>query len=251
MNATVATILRYPVKGLGAETLDGVTLTAGAHLPGDRVWALAHGGSSYDAGAPAWVPRRNFVQTAQTPELARTETSLAADGRVRVAHPLHEPITVDPDDPAGAARLCAWIRDVAGHRQPGPYRVARLRNAALTDVPDAHLSILSDASLEALSQVAGRSVERRRFRGNLWLAGWEPWAEFGLIGRVLRVGSMRLAITERIGRCNATTASPVNGERDLAVLDLLERHFGHTDFGVYARVIEGGTIAPGDAVTVE
>ncbi|GMG80933.1 MOSC domain-containing protein [Paralimibaculum aggregatum] len=245
--ARLAAIHRFPVKGLGEEVLETALLTPGRHLPDDRRWALAHAGSAFDAEAPAFVSRRNFVQTAHSPELARTALRLSGT-EVTVSAPDAEPLSADLGTPAGAAALAAWAEARCGHRQPGPYRLAALPGAGLTDVADAHVSILSDASLRALGEAAGRPLERRRFRGNLWIDGLAPWAEFDLVGREIAIGPVRLRITERIGRCAATTASPASGQRDTPVLEILRERWGHTDFGVYAQVVAGGSVTPGDRV---
>ncbi|MGF1445816.1 MAG: MOSC domain-containing protein [Pikeienuella sp.] len=252
MTAAIVAIYRYPVKGLGDEALERVTLAPDAHVPGDRRWAVAHGGSAWDAAARAWVARRNFVQTAHTPELARLVTSLDGD-RVTVSAPDREPITARPDDAAEAALLSAWLEGVAGHRQPGPYQIARLPDGALTDVADAHVSLLSDASLRALSERAGKPLERRRFRGNLWIDGLAPWEEFDLVGREIvlngAAGPVRLRVTERIERCAAPSASPKSGHRDVDVVPVLRAAYGHADFGVYAQVVSGGEIALGASLS--
>jgi hypothetical protein len=69
-----------------------------------------------------------------------------------------------------------------------------------------------------------------------------------LVGRTLRVGGAELEVVERIGRCRATEADPDTGERDTETLALLRDRFGHTDFGVIARVVGSGRIALGDEV---
>ena len=38
----VSALWRHPIKGHGVEPVEGVTLTAGATMPWDRVWAIAH-----------------------------------------------------------------------------------------------------------------------------------------------------------------------------------------------------------------
>ncbi|MEO1602197.1 MAG: MOSC N-terminal beta barrel domain-containing protein, partial [Pseudomonadota bacterium] len=114
---TVTAIYRFPVKGLGPEALDSVALEPGRHIAYDRTWALAHKGSDWDPEARSFVSRRNFVQTAHTPELAAT--TLAFDGQaVTVSAPDRELITADPEDAGGAAMLTAWVEGVAGARQP-------------------------------------------------------------------------------------------------------------------------------------
>jgi len=90
----------------------------------------------------------------------------------------------------------------------------------------------------------------RRFRGNLWVDGWDAWSEFDLIGRRISVGNAVLDITERNTRCLATHASPDSGARDTDILGALSAQWGHRDFGVYARVVQGGDIATGTEVTL-
>ncbi|MFQ5438811.1 MAG: MOSC domain-containing protein, partial [Paracoccaceae bacterium] len=90
-----------------------------------------------------------------------------------------------------------------------------------------------------------------RWRGNIWLGGMRAWEEFDWIGHEVRIGSVRFIIREAIGRCLATSANPETGVRDIQTLALLKEGWGHTDFGVYGEVIEGGKLATGDEVVVE
>src|SRR3546814_7419844 len=92
------------------------------------------------------------------------------------------------------------------------------------------------------------SSDLTRFRGNILLDGAEPWAEFGWLGRRLRIGNAELVVEQRIGRCAATNVDPETGQRDMTVPRDLLRGFGHGDCGVSARVTVGGTIVAGDDV---
>jgi uncharacterized protein len=56
---------------------------------------------------------------------------------------------------------------------------------------------------------------------------------------------------KRIVRCAAVNVDPDSAERDLEIPQALQRRLGHGDCGIYAEVIAGGTIAVGDAITVE
>ena len=76
------------------------------------------------------------------------------------------------------------------------------------------------------------------------------WAEFDWIGKELAVGSVRLRVVSRITRCAATNVNPATGDRDLNIPKALMTGFRHADCGIYAEVIDGGRIAPGDALTV-
>ena len=97
--------------------------------------------------------------------------------------------------------------------------------------------------------MAGRAIDPIRFRPNLVVDGPEPWAEFGWIGGEISAGPVRLKVWERTDRCAATNVDPKTGVRDMAIPAILQREWGHGDFGVYAEVVQGGTLAVGDPVT--
>ena len=66
----------------------------------------------------------------------------------------------------------------------------------------------------------------------------------------VRIGPVVLKLTDRIGRCAATSADTATGRIDGDMPADLDRLFWHRDFGIYAQVETGGTIRPGDEVTV-
>ncbi|WP_372805833.1 MOSC domain-containing protein [Loktanella salsilacus] len=106
------------------------------------------------------------------------------------------------------------------------------------------------ASHAAVADQLGKPLEPERWRGNIWLDGLPPWAEWDWIGRDIRIGAVTLRIQERIARCAHTAASPETGLRDADTLGALRDGWTHTDFGVYAAVMTGGRIALGDELEV-
>jgi hypothetical protein len=108
--------------------------------------------------------------------------------------------------------------------------------------------IVNLASVRELERVSGRPVSPLRFRANLYLEGVAPWAEFGWLGKELRIGQARLSVFARTSRCEATNVDPATGARDMAIPAHLLRTWGHQDFGVYAKVVTGGEIGVGTPV---
>ena len=96
----------------------------------------------------------------------------------------------------------------------------------------------------------GQPLAMERFRGNIWLEGLAPFAEFELVGQTLRIGGATLRVREVITRCKATTANPETGLVDADTLRGLRAGWGHQDFGVYAEVVTGGRVAVGDAAAL-
>lgn len=244
----LAQIWRHPVKSLGSERLAAADLVVGECLPGDRVWAVAHAASAFDAAAPAWAHCRNFIRVTHAPRLAQVSARLAG-GTLHLAHPDMPPLSAEPDTAAGAAAIAAWAAPLAEGAPPGPHRLARAPQA-MTDADRPWVSVLSLASLRALGQHAGHDLDPRRFRGNLWLDGLAPWEEGEWPGRTLVIGGVHLRAIEPIWRCRATEANPGTGRYDAPVLDTLRRITGDTAFGVYAEIVTGGRVAEGEAVAL-
>lgn len=240
-------IYRYPVKGLGAETLGRTVLKPGDGIPGDRAIAVAHGASAFDPDNPGWVKRRNFLSVAQTPMLATARLSREG-AALRVTMPGRADMAV-PDTPEGRAALAEWMGETPEARD-GPYRVAAVPGQALTDVDYPSISLHAVATLDALGAAMGIAPDRRRFRGNLWIEGAEAWAEHDWVGREITIGTARLRGVEPVTRCKAIIANPETGTRDAELVDMLRTLRGEAHFGLYAQVIEPGEIAPGDSISI-
>lgn len=242
----VGHLWRHPIKGHGVEAVGAVAFAAGATMPWDRVWAIAVEGAKVAPGAREWARCANFSRGAKSPELMAIRAVVdEAAGQVTLRHPRQTPITVDPDDPADAARLIAWVTPLADPGRAGPAFVVRA-DVGMTDSPFPSISILNRASLAALGERLGMDLAMERFRGNLWLDGLAPFAEFDLVGREIRIGDAVLAVREPITRCVATMVDPDTGVPDADTLGGLEAGWGHRDFGVYAEVVTGGRVAIGD-----
>jgi uncharacterized protein len=91
----------------------------------------------------------------------------------------------------------------------------------------------------------------QRFRPNIVVdpVGGEPgFAEDAWIGHTLAIGdAVRLSITGPCGRCVMTTLAQGELPKDTEILrTAVQQHQGQV--GVYAAVVQGGTIRHGDRV---
>lgn len=248
MKARVAHLVRHPIKSAGHEPVEAAALTPGAAFPFDRVWAVAHAAARLDE-PPAWAPKLQFLRGWGSAELMAVAcTSDAGAGRVTLSHPQRESASFRPEDPEDAARLLDWLRPLWPENRPEPTRVIRVPGQAMTDQEQPLVSINSLSSLAELSEQMAQELSIHRFRGNIWTEGWPPRTELELIGQEITIGSARLRIEKPIGRCRATGANPATGRQDADVMAALEGRSGHTDFGVFARVIQAGAVALGDEV---
>jgi uncharacterized protein len=89
--------------------------------------------------------------------------------------------------------------------------------------------------------IAAFGRDARRLRPNLILGGVNGLDERDWEGRVLRAGSVLIALADLRGRCVMTTVDPDTLERDPRVLkDIVKRFDGR--LALNADVIQGGTL---------
>lgn len=249
-NARLTQIVRHPVKSVGYQELEQAALDEGRLLPFDRHWAIATEGAPFTGAPEGWVPKMAFVRGAAEGSLQAIQARFDdATQQISLSHPARPGFSGHL--PSDGDALIDWLRPLWPATRPAPARlVSRRDGGALSDVPQGWVSLLNRATNRYLAARMGRDLSIHRWRGNLWLDGLAPWAEFDLIGREIRLGAARFRIEARITRCVATTWDPVTAVPTGDTLAALEAGWGHTDFGVYARVLDGGNIAVGDPMSV-
>ncbi|MBA4791323.1 MAG: MOSC domain-containing protein [Rhizobiales bacterium] len=251
--ARLVAIHRYPVKGFSPEPMDSVTLEAGRFFPGDRLYAVENGPSGFDPAAPAYIEKTEFLVLMRNARLAALKTRFdPATALFTLAKDGAEVARGDLSTPEGRAAIEAFLTTYMEKELRGPLKVLEAPGGhRFTDsLRSGFVSLLNLASVRDLAAHMEAPVDPLRFRMNLHLDGWAPGAELDMAGREISVGPVRLKVLKRTERCAATNVDPATGVRDLNVVKGLYKSYGHTDCGIYAKVVEGGRIAPGDAVHV-
>jgi len=247
--AQLESIYRYPLKGLSPERLERAQLTAGAYFPGDRLFAIENGPSGFDPAAPVHQPKTKFLMLMRDERLATLRTHYDdATGTLSIHQDSREAVRADLATKEGRLAVEAFFRRFMPHDLRGPPKVlAAPEGYRFTDSRvSGFVSIINLASVAELETIIGLPVHPLRFRANLYVRGWPAWSEFDLVGREFTIGAVRLKGLKRIVRCAATNVDPDTGVRDLTIPHTLMQNFDHMDFGIYAQVIEGGDIKPGD-----
>jgi hypothetical protein len=247
----VHALYRHPIKSHGREAIETVRLTVGRTMPWDRVWAVTHEATKFDAAQAEWASCQNFMIGSRTPGLAGIWATLNEDERrVTLTHQDLEPLTFAPDNKADVARFIAWVSPLCPLERSTPKDIVSVPDCGMTDSPYPSISIMTTASHAAVADGLGQPITKERWRGNIWLDDVAAWAEFGWIGRQMQIGTAILRIREPIKRCMVTNTNPITGLRDTETLNVLNSVFGHQDFGVYAEVIQSGDLSLGDKAQV-
>ncbi|MBS0269132.1 MAG: MOSC domain-containing protein [Proteobacteria bacterium] len=250
--ARIEALYRYPVKGLMPEPLESVALARLETLPFDRAYAIENGPGPFDPENPRHISKIHFVMLMKNEELAtlRTEfddttsTLVIAKAGVEIARG-------DLRAEDGRRRIEDAIARVVTSGLRGRPRIVSSPGHSFSDVAAKCVHIVNSESIQALGTIIGAKVDARRFRPNLVVSGLEPWSELDLVGKRIRVsGGTVLKVFKRTQRCAATNVDPETGIRDLNIPSFLSKTLGHCDFGVYARVIDGGNVHLGDSVEI-
>src|SRR5262245_28902254 len=250
--AKIASMHRYPVKGLTPEPLSSAVLRPGQTLLADRKYAIENGPSGFDPAEPKWLAKPHFLMLMRDEWLAGLRThfddasqvltirrngEIAAQGNLGTAE--------------GRAAIENFFTTAFASQIKGPPKVLESAGHSFSDVARKVVSIINLASVRVIENIVGAPVHPLRFRANLYVEGWPAWHEFDLLDQTLSIGAVRLKVVKRIVRCAAINVDPDTAERDLAIPQALQRRLGHGDCGIYAEVITGGTIAVGNTIAAE
>jgi uncharacterized protein YcbX len=99
--------------------------------------------------------------------------------------------------------------------------------------------------------MVGARLAPERFRPNLLVdVSGREFGEDTWIGRVLRIGGLRMRVDQHDKRCVMVTIDPVTLDRNPAVLRAIAQERDNR-FGVYGSTVEPGRVAVGDPVELE
>lgn len=228
----VVGLWRYPVKSMAGESLAAVDVSWHG-LAGDRRWAFVRSGVT-QSGFP-WLTLRerqdmshyrpSFVDPAQ-PDKSGTVVRTPSGAVLEVT------------DPALSAEL--W---------PQGAQVMKQNSGIFDTFP---LSVITTRTIARLGEMVDTRLDVQRFRPNILVEPAEPIAfvEDDWVGAVLRIGSMRMRVDKRDGRCVVITIDPVTTQRNPAILRAVARD-RQGCLGVYGSTVQPGRVALNDSVLIE
>ena len=225
----VVGLWRYPVKSMGAEVLTGAQVSWYG-LTGDRRWAFVRAGVE-QSGFPWLTIRQREDMGHYQPFFVDPDQPDKSKTRVRTPSGAEYDVT----DPALSADL-----------YKGEAQVIRQNRGVFDAFP---LSMITVQTINRLSEEVGEELDVLRFRPNILVdaSSNRPFIEDEWVGRVLTVGSMRMRVDKRDGRCVIITINPETVERNPVILrKVVEEREGC--LGVYGSVVEPGRVAVNNSV---
>ncbi len=231
----VREIWRFPVKSVGGETLDEVTVGP-IGIEGDRGWGI----TDLETGLTLTARRE--------PRLLLASATIVDDAVVLTLP--------DGTETADDAALSSWLeRDVAlrkaGPDDQGTFEISLAEDeqtdwvewqggaGSFHDSGNRRITVVAEATF--------RDWDRRRFRLNVVTDG-DVGSEIPLQGHKVQVGDCVVDMIKHVDRCVVVTRPQPGGiERDLSVLKTVNAELDG-NLGVGGTIDTPGKIAVGDEV---
>lgn len=249
----------HPVKGLSPQSCDKITLKAGHGIPGDRAFALMYceGENNILTSNVPWMQKHNFAMQNDWHKLAALDCFYdESTSTLIVKREGVELLVADTNNNRDliSTFFSGYLAGItpskfAKHSNYAPLQfVGDGKNTRYPDREVVHISLVSQATIDHMTELAGKYVDVRRFRSNIVLDHVPAWQEFNWVGQKMQLGTVEIEITARINRCLNIEVNPETGEKDLPLLSLLKKNFQHTQTGVLAKVITNGSVKIGDEI---
>lgn len=253
----VTQLYRYPVKGLSAQPVTILDMSAANGVAYDRTYALALGTTRFEPEKPEPLDKGHFLMLRVNEVLAQLQTHFnESSSTLSIAQNGQNVLVADLRSPQGRASVEAFFTDFVGVAARGKIRLVEAPGHKFTDVSVVSptmmraLSVINLSTVRELQSAVGQEIHELRFRANVYIDGLEAGAELDWVDREVIIGAMRFRGALRTRRCAAIDVNPATAARDTDLPKAIARHFGHPDLGVYLEIVENGRLALGDQVHV-
>lgn len=258
---TIASLWRYPIKSMLGEELRSTSVTEKG-IQGDRSSALVdvETGKIVSAKNPRRWPNMfsfhsRFEDITNSNDLhitlpnGSTVKSTASNANSILSDAVGKKvrfISQVPDEP----QLEEYWPDIDELDHRDVVTAEDMPKGTFYDIANIHL--LTTSTLDELRRLypEGR-FEARRFRPNIIVQSDQAgFVESGWVGKTVIIGDeVKLKITDHCQRCVMTTLSQGDLPKDTNILKTAAQH-NEVHVGVYAEVIEAGTIKFDDPVSI-
>ena len=237
-------IWQYPFKGFPGQRYAHVDATPDQLLPADRCFAVSNGHPvSHYKLDQGWLNKRHFIQLLSEPRLA--ELTLTYDDKKNLIFLTDKTGATLSAQADNAGPVMDRLNELLTDRFQLTPRLCRLAAGGYTDTQAPWVSLGGTASLTDFGRKTHTLADNRRFRLNLIIETQTPFEEFDWAGRHIFIGDVELEVIEPVGRCEAINVDPETPSAEQDHLRTMRQVYGHTDFGMFARIVKKGRLAEG------
>ncbi len=270
----VSQLWSYPVKSMVGGTVDSIELTS-LGIAGDRHWAIRDLENGGIRGAKKIGDLMKFTAVRRGDSVDITlpngtvVSSTDAHVNAALSEALGKSVALEslPADgnlqhfrrgPSDSADPMVELRGIFGREEDEPlpdFTVFPSEVVEFESPPGTHydcwpLLVMTTSAVQALRDALPESViDMRRFRPSLVIDGAEAGhPEFSWKGRTVTIGSAVIEFLDPCPRCVMVTRE-INVEipQDRSILRHIVRDLNQ-NLGVYARIVQPGSVSVGDAV---
>jgi len=239
----VETLMRYPVKSMRGEKLSKVFVNYSG-LTGDRVYAFVN---------PEKKDNFPWHSARQQHDLLLYRANFTHPLPTEKQYPNEHEFNVKVTTPEGEERNITdqeFLQEL--QKKAGSRFDLRFSEKGMQDARP--VSLISSASIAALSSVVGMSLDPLRFRANIYikwnstLTSDHAFFEDTLVERHIKIGKkLEMRIVKKDPRCKIINLDPTTADLDPQVLLSVAKNFSGC-IGVYAAVIKEGEVHAGDEI---
>jgi uncharacterized protein YcbX len=249
---TIESLFRYPIKGLKGESLSGTALEAGQGLAFDRIYAIETGGGRFDPQNPKWLPKTNYLVLMRYERLASLTSAFDEKDHTLTLFRQGKQVAMGClKTKLGRQIIEQFMAAFMKNELNGPPRIVSAEGHNFTDIAAKAVHLVNLETVRDLGRVLGQELNPLRFRANIYFSGVPAWEERKWVGKTIRCGAATLKVFDETGRCEATSVDPETAIRGPSLPAALERTWGHTELGLYAEVLSGGHVKPGDRIEIQ
>lgn len=278
MDLRVSSLYRYPVKSMGAVTLQQVKVDRFG-IEKDRRWMLVDGRGKFltqrEIAKMTLLDVTEYrsiegdwgltIQTAQNivlPEQCEQAVSFSVDKHFAKNESLSVEVWSDTCEGKVADDFInQWLSLVLDI----PCRLVFMEDTCYRNVDKEYaknnetvsfsdgfpLLLTTDSSLAAFNQHLTSPIEMLRFRPNMVISGNHAFAEDGW--KRLRVGGVVFCVVKPCSRCAIPTINRLTGEKEPSVFKALKQHRSigrEVYFGQNLLAMNAGVVSVGDEVAI-
>jgi uncharacterized protein YcbX len=228
-----------------------VILKAGEGIPLDRAYAIENGARKFDSQNPRWMRKTSFLQLMQHERLARLTLSFDEAGHLLTVFRDGQQVAKGSlETKLGRQMIEQFLAAYMKAELRGPPRIVSAQGHSFTDIAEKALHIVNLESVRDLSRIAGMELDPLRFRANLYFESLPAWEERQWRGKIIACDDAKLRVFEETSRCEAASVDPKSALRGFSMPAMLLRNWGHSNFGLYAKVLSDGEAATGGSITI-